>query len=126
MQNLGKHLLIKKKISPLLEKDIFCDIVDLYEEVALRGVNLQETTGIGLTGYNEDFYVIIENLLFLKYGEWKTEIITWYVWERKDIITGDIGAMEYTNEVTDVTKEVIIKCAEDLWDVLKEIDNQNT
>ena len=33
--------------------------------------------GIDLNEYNEDYYVVIENLIYLKYGEWKTEIITW-------------------------------------------------
>jgi|TARA_R110000744_G_scaffold371891_1_gene483177 hypothetical protein len=125
MQNLGKHLLIKKKISPLHEKDLFCEIVDLYEDIALRGTLLRENNGIDLNEYNEDYYVVIENLIYLKYGEWKTEIITWYIWERKDIITGEIGLMEWTNDDTEETKEVIIKCAEDLWDVLNEIDKQN-
>ena len=86
---------------------------------------MRENNGIDLNEYNEDYYVVIENLIYLKYGEWKTEIITWYIWERKDIITGEIGLMEWTNDDTEETKEVIIKCAEDLWDVLNEIDKQN-
>jgi len=124
MKDLGKYLNIKKRISPLDEKELFCEIVDLYESVALRGHNTYEDVGINLAEYDEEFYVIIENLIYLKYGEWKTEIITWYVWDRKNLITGEIGLLEWSNEKTEEVKEVLIKCAEDLWDILKEIENQ--
>jgi|TARA_R110000772_G_scaffold205705_2_gene316320 hypothetical protein len=123
MKEFGKNLGLKKRINPLDEKELFCEIVDLYEEAAIRGTLLDENTGINLMEYDEDFYIIIENLFYLKYGEWKTEIVTWYVWERKDIVTGEIGVLEWTNEDTDETKEVIIKCAKELWDLLTEIDN---
>ena len=124
MNTFGKHLVVKKQLSPIHEKEIFCEIIDLYEDVALRGIDLTRNTGINLDGYNEDFYLIIENLIYVKYGEWKSEIITWYIWERKDIITGEIGIMEITNEDTDKTREVIIKCSEDLWDVLDELSKK--
>jgi hypothetical protein len=125
MKNLGKHLILKKRLSPLLEKDLFCEIVDLYEDKAIRNTFLTNDTGINLIEYNEDFYLIIENLLYLKYGEWKTEIISWYIWERKDYITGEIGLMEWSDSKTDEVKEVIIKCSEDLWDILEEIDKKS-
>ena len=124
MNTFGKHLVVKKQLAPIHEKEIFCEIIDLYEDVALRGIDLTRNTGINLDGYNEDFYLIIENLIYVKYGEWKSEIITWYIWERKDIITGEIGIMEITNEDTDKTREVIIKCSEDLWDVLDELSKK--
>ena len=124
MNTFGKHLIVKKQLSPIHEKEIFCEIIDLYEDVALRGIDLTRNTGINLDGYNEDFYLIIENLIYVKYGEWKSEIITWYIWERKDIITGEIGIMEITNEDTDKTREVIVKCSEDLWDVLDELSKK--
>ncbi len=125
MKNLGKHLILKKRLSPLLEKDLFCEIVDLYEDKAIRSTFLTNDTGINLIEYNEDFYLIIENLLYLKYGEWKTEIISWYIWERKDYVTGEIGLMEWSDSKTDEVKEVIIKCSEDLWDILEEIDKKS-
>ncbi len=125
MKNLGKHLILKKRLSPLLEKDLFCEIVDLYEDKAIRNTFLTNDTGINLIEYNEDFYLIIENLLYLKYGEWKTEIISWYIWERKDYVTGEIGLMEWSDSKTDEVKEVIIKCSEDLWDILEEIDKKS-
>lgn len=125
MKNFGKYLSLKKQFSPLHEKELFCEIIDLYEDSAIRSINLKENNGVNLNRYNEDFYIIIENLIYLKYGEWKTEIITWYVWERKDYDTGEIGLLEYSSDDSEEYKEITIKCSEDLWDVLEEIENSS-
>ena len=98
-------------------------MVELYEELVLRGDKIANEFQLNLIDYEDGFYLLIENLLFTKYGDWKTEIITWYIWERKDIDTGEIGLLEWTNDKTEETKEILIKCAEDLWDVLEDIDN---
>ena len=33
--------------------------------------------------------------------------------------------MEWSDDKTDEVKEVIIKCSEDLWDILEEIDKKS-
>lgn len=123
MIEFGKKLHIKKRTNPLNDKDMFCELVELYEELVLRGDKIANEFQLNLINYEDGFYLLIENLLFTKYGDWKTEIITWYIWERKDIDTGEIGLLEWTNDKTEETKEILIKCAEDLWDVLEDIDN---
>tara|TARA_B110000967_G_C18886215_1_gene564132 strand:+ start:140 stop:520 length:381 start_codon:yes stop_codon:yes gene_type:complete len=123
MIEFGKKLHIKKRTNPLNDKDMFCELVELYEELVLRGDKIANEFQLNLIDYEDGFYLLIENLLFTKYGDWKTEIITWYIWERKDIDTGEIGLLEWTNDKTEETKEILIKCAEDLWDVLEDIDN---
>ena len=123
MIEFGKKLHIKKRTNPLNDKDMFCELVELYEELVLRGDKIANEFQLNLINYEDGFYLLIENLFFTKYGDWKTEIITWYIWERKDIDTGEIGLLEWTNDKTEETKEILIKCAEDLWDVLEAIDN---
>jgi|TARA_R110000787_G_scaffold2050_7_gene8477 hypothetical protein len=123
MIEFGKKLHIKKRTNPLNDKDMFCELVELYEELVLRGDKIANEFQLNLINYEDGFYLLIENLFFTKYGDWKTEIITWYIWERKDIDTGEIGLLEWTNDKTEETKEILIKCAEDLWDVLEDIDN---
>lgn len=123
MIEFGKKLHIKKRTNPLNDKDMFCELVELYEELVLRGDKIANEFQLNLIDYEDGFYLLIENLFFTKYGDWKTEIITWYIWERKDIDTGEIGLLEWTNDKTEETKEILIKCAEDLWDVLEDIDN---
>lgn len=124
MNHFGKNLSIKKRAGELNEKELFCELVDMYENLALRSEKLYAEYGLDFENYDEDFFLTIENLFYLKYGEWKTQIITWYVWERKDLETGEIGTLEWTNEDTDETKNIILKCSEDLWDILQQIEGK--
>jgi len=124
MNSFGKNINIKKRGAELNEKELFCELVDMYEELALRSEKLYSEWSLNLQDYEEAFFLTIENLFYLKYGDWKTQIITWYVWERKDIETGEIGMLEWTDEKTEETHEVIIKCSEDLWDILKQIESK--
>ena len=70
--------------------------------------------------YEDSFYLVTETLLRLHYGEWQTDLITWYLYDRKDYDTGEIALMEWTNEDTDETKEVEIKTPGELWDTIQE------
>jgi hypothetical protein len=123
MSSFGKNLIIKKRNSPIDEKEMFCGLVDLLENIVLRGQEMFDNYNLNLSEYDEDFYIIIENLLVLNFGEWKTELILWYVWERKNP-EGEIAAMEWTNEDTNETKTIILKTSEELWDVLQEIEGK--
>ena len=123
MSNFGKNLIIKKRNSPIDEKEMFCGLVDLLENVVLRGQEMFDNYNLNLSEYDEDFYIIIENLLVLNFGEWKTELVLWYVWERKNP-EGEIAPMEWTNEDTDETKTIILKNSEELWNVLQEIEGK--
>jgi hypothetical protein len=125
MNNFGKNLNVKRRAGEFVEKELFCELVDMYEELALRSEKIHSEHGFDLSSYDEDFFLTIENLFFLKYGDWKTQIITWYVWERKDLETGEVGTLEWTNEDTEETKEVIIKCSEDLWNILQQIEGKS-
>ena len=122
--SFGKNINIRKRTIELDEKELFCELVDMYEGLAIRSEKAFTEFGINLQSYEEEFFLTIENLFYLKYGEWKTSIITWYVWERKDIETDEIGVLEWTNEDTDEKHEVILKCSEDLWDILNEIEGK--
>ena len=123
MSSFGKNLIIKKRNSPIDEKEMFCGLVDLLENIVLRGQEMFDNYNLNLSEYDEDFYIIIENLLVLNFGEWKTELVLWYVWERKSP-EGEIAAMEWTNEDTNETKTIILKTSEELWDVLQEIEGK--
>ena len=122
--SFGKNINIRKRTIELDEKELFCELVDMYEGLAVRSEKAFTEFGINLQSYEEEFFLTIENLFYLKYGEWKTSIITWYIWERKDIETDEIGVLEWTNEDTDEKHEVILKCSEDLWDILNEIEGK--
>jgi len=122
MKTFGKNLSLKKRSNPINEKEVFCDIIDTLEENTLRLEKLYNL-GLDLINYEDTFYLVIESLLRMQYGDWKTDIIQWYLYERKDYKTGEIGMLEWSNEETNETKEVTVKCSSDLWDILKEIES---
>ena len=122
MKQFGKHLNLKKKGNPLEEKELFCEIIEVLEATVKRSNKLYKEHGLEFREYDENFLLVIDNLFFLKYGEWKTTIIVWYLWERMDE-EGNIGELEYEDLDTGESKVVIVKCAEDLWNIIKEIEN---
>jgi len=82
MKNFGKNVNIKpKKQKGLSEKEIFVDIISLLDDCFSRSASLEQHN-LNITSYDEPFYIMIENLLFIKYGEWKTDIILWWVYNR--------------------------------------------
>jgi hypothetical protein len=124
MNIFGKNLTLKKRSIPLNEKEFFCDIVDLIEFVSLRSDAMFEEMGVDTTDYDDNFYILIEELFRLNYGDWKTDIMLWYIWERKDK-EGNIGLLTINNDDTDETEEIIVKTSEDLWNVFKKIEGKN-
>ena len=122
MKSFGKHLTLKKKTSPFQEKELFCDVIEILEATISRSRKLYKEYGLEFQEYDENFFIIIENLFYLNYGDWKTEIISWYLWEREDD-QGNIGELEYEDLSTGKKRVVIVKCSEDLWDILKEIES---
>lgn len=122
MKEFGKYLNLRKKTSPFQEKELFCEIVEVLESTIRRSRKLYKEHGLEFQEYDENFFIIIENLFYLNYGEWKTEIISWYFWERADDL-GNIGELEYEDLSTGKKRVVIVKNAEDLWDILKEIES---
>ena len=120
MKVFGKNISVKKRSTPLNEKEQFCDILEVMEDNMLR-LNELFKLGLDFINYEDSFYLVTETLLRLHYGDWQTDLITWYLYDRKDYNTGEIALMEWTNEDTDETKEVEINTPSDLWDAIQEI-----
>lgn len=121
MKNFGKNVNIKsKKKKDLSEKETFTEIISLLDECFERSVELEEHA-LNITAYEEPFYIMIENLLFIKYGEWKTDVILWWVYNRFDE-EGNVVAIKLNDHIEDKQEEVIVETAEQLWDFLKRID----
>jgi hypothetical protein len=121
MKNFGKNVNIKpKKQKGLSEKEIFIDIVSLLDECFSRSASLEQHN-LNIATYDEPFYIMIENLMFLKYGEWKTDIILWWVYNRYNE-EGEIMPIKLNDHVENVEEEVMIENADQLWEFLKRID----
>ena len=121
MKNFGKNVNIKsKKKKDLSEKEIFVDIVALLDDCFSRSASLEQHN-LNITSYEEPFYVIIENLMYMKYGEWKTDIILWWVYNRYNE-EGEVQPIKLNDHIEDKQEEVLIETSEQLWEFLKRID----
>lgn len=127
LNNFGKKLKFKersKKQETFTEKDLFLESVSMLEGVWNRSNEAYEKYKINLLEYEEDFYQIIEGFILLKYGVWKTEIILWYIFARKDE-EGTIYPLTFKIKDKD-EEEVILNNSSDLWDFLKRVEESNT
>jgi hypothetical protein len=121
MKNFGKNVNIKSKQKGLSEKELFIDIINVFDECNQRTEDLEETYMMGISSYDEAFYLMIENLLYIHYGEWKTDIILWWVYDRFGP-EGEIMAIELNDHDSNSKESVIVETAEQLWSFLKRID----
>jgi hypothetical protein len=121
MKNFGKNVNIKSKQKGLSEKELFIDIINVFDECNQRTEDLEETYMMGISSYDEAFYLMIENLLYIHYGEWKTDIILWWVYDRFGP-EGKIMAIELNDHDSNSKESVIVETAEQLWSFLKRID----
>ena len=122
MNPFGKNLNIKKRNPEYTEKEIFLDIVLTVDECWKRTRHMEEEMEMGMSSYEEPFYIMIENLLFIKYGEWKTDIVLWWVYNRYDE-EGNVVAIKLNDHDNETEENVIVETTEQLWEFLKRVDN---
>lgn len=125
MKPFGKNINIKKRNDEPTEKEVFLDIIQLVDDCWKRSNFMEEEMNLGISSYEESFYLIIENLIFLHYGEWKGNIILWWLFERLDD-EDELLPIEVTlnseNEEESKTEEYLIENPEQLWELLKKIE----
>ena len=125
LNNFGKQLKFSKrsaKKQTISEKEIFIQIVDSFSGVWKRSNSTSEAHKINLLEYDEAFYQIIEDLISIKFGLWQSEIILWYIFAREDE-EGNIAALKLQIEGKEEA-EVVLKTAEDLWEFLKILEEE--
>jgi len=128
LNNLGKQFKFSRRISvkpteTLSEKEMFVDLITRLDEAWGDSNKLFAKFKINLLEYEEGYFGLIEDLLLMKYGSWKTEIILWFVYGRMDE-NGEIHPLSLNLEGNE--EKVIIKTPTQLWDLLNRIDNYKT
>ena len=121
MKNFGKNVNIKSKQKGLSEKDIFINVVDILDNCWTRTSVLGDEFSMDMSSYDEPFYLMIENLFYIKYGEWKTDIILWWAYNRFDE-NEELMSIKLNDHVEKVEEEVFVETPEELWEFLKRID----
>jgi hypothetical protein len=96
------------------EEAIFIETISTLEQVWIGDHKLHEEHGIDLLGYSQYYYHIMENLIVLKYGYDKADIIWWWVLDRFSE-NGELLGIEMDGKVYE------IKTAKQLYSFLKKL-----
>ena len=121
MNPFGKNINIKSRNDEPKETEIFLEIIQIVDECWKRTNHMEEEMGMGVSNYEEPFYLVIENLVFLHYGEWKGHIVLWWLFERFNE-EGELLAIELNDDDSNTTEEVLIETPEQLWDLIRKIE----
>jgi hypothetical protein len=122
LNNFGSKLKFSKK-GKSEEKEAFIETVVLLEHCWSRTNIMHEELGIDLWSYEETYYKVIENLMFMKYSESIANLILWYVYDRFDADGKLLGL-----NVTIPGKEPklhMVKTPLDLWNLIEKINKSN-
>ena len=123
LKNFGKNLNLKsKQPSSNNHKEFFVDIVTLFDSLYQRSSEM-DSFGINMETYDDGFYIIIENLIQKTYGEWKAELILWYVYDRFNENEELMPLL--LQEEGEEEEEVFIETPEQLWELLKKIEKKS-
>ena len=125
LSNFGKKFKSKKRVKSskvLTELDMFIDVVNRLEKCWDKSNKIYETFKVNILEYEEDYFQIIEDLLLMKYGSWKTEIILWYVFGRKDS-DGNVFPL-IMQPKGEEKKEVILNTSSELWTFLEKLEER--
>lgn len=109
----GDKIEIQSQSSLETDKDRLQLIIETVQAIVDRDVQLAEITGIDFTSYSEPYFIAIENLIALHYGDEITDAIMFYLYGSKDENGNDMPYDE--DENGNVT---YIKTFDDLWGIV--------
>ena len=111
-------LKLKRKTEDDLQREQFESIILLLEEIEVRSIILSNDLKIDLASYDEKFYMLIEKLLNIHFGDEANEIIFYYIYDR-------INPDGSVNELRDEKDNLVpLTSPSDLWDVVKLIQSK--
>ena len=114
---IGKGINIQEspKSAKNKEQKLFFDIIGELCQIEAKS-QIISSAGINVMEYEESFLKVIRVLLEKYYGEFKSQIIIWWVFESIDM-DGEVSALIDEDE-----KEHIINTKEELYKFLKRYD----
>mgnify|MGYP006059532479 CR=1 FL=1 len=127
LNNFGKKLQLKRRIieeKEISEEEIFIDFVSSLIGCWNKSNKIYDLFKLNILEYEEDFYRIIEDLIFLKYGPWKTELILWYIFARVDIDGNIHPLIRQSIDNEDDMEEILLTTPKELWDFLIDVESK--
>lgn len=130
ISSFGHKLKIQESPKSRLKKkkELFIGIIQLFENCWLKSNALYNDFGINLIEYEEDYFILLENLVYLHFGEVKGRIILWFIYDRVDLETGESGNIVLENEDENghlYTQEIKVETAEELWEFLSKYKSKD-
>jgi|TARA_S200002703_G_scaffold143368_1_gene136384 hypothetical protein len=118
-ETIGKGLIVNENKKALKQREnlFLLEVIELMCELEAKA-NVANTLGINVFEYEEKYITIVKNLLDKAYGEVKSNIIIWWVYES---ITPDDKVLPLVDEND---KEHIIKTPKQLVRFLKRYDGK--
>ena len=106
----------KKKTQTEKKKELFISVINSIESIINRENLMYAEFNLDLAKYNEPFLDTIDALIILHFGKEGAEIIAYYLWDRLDE-NGKVLPLVDEND-----KEVYLETAQDLWNLLIQIN----
>jgi hypothetical protein len=119
----GKNLNIKSRTKNPTDKDSFIEIIGVLNDCWVRSEILETQFGLPISNYEEPFYLIAEELIYMHYGEWKGDIISWWLFERLDE-NGVLLPFNVNNNDEQTEEKIFIKTVEELWGFIKKLEKK--
>lgn len=103
----------KKKTEDDQHRDRFIKIIQVLEEIEVRGMILGNDLTLDFSSYDEKFYFVIDALFSIAFSKEACELIFFYIYER-------LNPDGTANEVEDLEGNAIpLSSPEDLWELIK-------
>jgi len=121
LNNFGKKLKINKRLEKnitISEYDLFVEIINNIEKQWANSNKMYEMFKVNLSEFEEGYYSIIEDLIMIKFGLWKSEIILWYIFGRLDN-EGNVYPLVVSTK--DVEETFNLSTPKELWEFLEKL-----
>jgi len=117
IKDFGKNLHFEESKESKLknEADIFINMINIMDNLLERSFILKEDFNLDLSEYELPFLNVFEDLVLLKYGGWKYEIIMWYLY------TAHTEPLVYEEDDKE-PQEITIDTALKLWEFINRFE----
>jgi hypothetical protein len=125
LNNFGKKFKLNKrpkKDKIVSEEEMFIETIDMMSKCWERSNKLYDIFKINFLEYEEDYFRIMENLVVVKYGLWKSEIILWYIFGRIDM-DGKMQTLTLQDDGGE-PQDIALTTPQELWDFLKKLEEE--
>ena len=115
IHKLSYRIKVNEPPKDLMDKKLFIEIIDTLKKIEDRKDFLQDEIGMDMTVYEDQFFLVIENLIKLHFNQEQQALIRLYLYELRveEDWDGTITIEQDNNE-----KVVQFKTAADLWKII--------